>query len=161
MQVKRMTLTDAWNRLCAVRSLRFSAKSNDRTSGWNGTGAGTVKVTVTGNSAITFTEQGAWTRDYGRQFDFRNIYRWRFDRNAAAIRLEHLRHDPDRPVFLLDLVPTDDIAFESASLHRCGPDIYTAAVKFGNDAVDLHWRVKGRKKDAEIRCTYAEDVSRL
>lgn len=126
MQVTRMTLTDAWDRLCAVRSFRFSAESNDRTSGWNGTGSGTVKVTVIGNSTITFTEHGTWAGDSGRQLDFRNIYRWRFDWDADAIRLEHLGHDPNRPVFLLALTPIDEATFESVSPHRCGPDIYTA-----------------------------------
>jgi hypothetical protein len=119
-----------------------------------------VEVVVIGNSTITFTEHGTWTRDCGKQFDFRNIYRWRFDWDADAIRLEHLRHDPNRPVFLLELAPTDDTTFESASPHRCGPDIYTATVKFGSDGVDLCWHVKGPKKDAEIRCTYAEDFGR-
>lgn len=159
MQVTRMTLIDAWDRLRAVRSLRFSAKSKNRTSGWDGEGTGTVKVTVTGNSSITFTEHGIWARDSGKQFDFRNIYRWRFDWDAGVIRLEHLRHDPNRPVFLLDLTPTDDAAFESISPHRCGPDVYTATVMFEGGAVDLRWYAKGPKKDAEICCSY-KDVGR-
>jgi len=158
MGVTRVTLTDAWDRLCAVRSLRFSAKSNDRTSGWNGTAAATVKVTVTGNSTITFTEHGTWSGGSGRQLDFNNIYRWSFDWDVGTIRLEHLRHDPKRPVFLLDLALTGDGTFESASPHRCSADVYTATVKFLDDMVDLHWRVKGPKKDAEICCAYAQNV---
>ena len=161
MEVERVTLTDAWERLCAVRSLRFSARSNDRTSGWNGTGTGTVEVAVTSNSTITFTERGTWTRDCARQFDFHNIYRWRFDWDADAIRLEHLRHDPNRPVFLLDLAPTDGTTFESVSHHRCGADLYTATVRFGNGGVDLRWYVRGPKKDAEICCVYAQNASLL
>ncbi len=158
MEVARVTLTDAWDRLSAVRSLRLSARSNDRTSGWNSTAAGTVNVTVTGNSTITFTEHGTWSGDSGRQLDFSNIYRWSFDWDAGTIRLEHLRHDPNRPVFLLDLAPTGDGTFESASPHRCSADVYTATVKFLDDMVDLHWRVKGPKKDAEICCEYAQNV---
>ena len=158
MEVARVTLTDAWNRLCAVRSLRFSAKSDDRTSGWNGTGTGTVKVTIIGKSTVTFTEHGTWAGDSGRQIDFNNIYRWKFDWDAGAIRLEHLRHDPNRPVFLLDLAPTDDITLESVSPHRCGPDFYTATVKFGDDVVDLHWRVTGPRKDANVCCRYEMDT---
>lgn len=158
MEAVRVTLTDARQRLCAVRSLRFSANSNDRTSGWEGVGTGTVNVTVTGNSNITFTEHGTWAGDSGKQFDFHNIYRWVFNRDAAAIRLEHLRHDPDRPVFLLDLVPADDTTFKPVSPHRCGEDFYTATVKFGDDVIDLRWQVKGPKKDVEIRCMYAQSV---
>ena len=159
MQVTSATLINAWDRLCAVRSLRFSTKPNDRTSGWNGAGTGTVEVTVTGNSTITFTERGTWVTDTGKQLDFSNVYRWTFDWDAGVIRLEHLRHDPNRPVFLLDLAPIDEAAFESVSRHRCGLDIYAATVKFRNDAVDLRWRVNGPKKDAEICCTY-EDCER-
>lgn len=161
METARVTLMDAWQCLRAVRSLRFSAKSNDRTSGWEGVGTGTVNVTVTGNSAITFTEHGTWARDSGKQFDFHNIYRWAFDWDAGAIRLEHLRHDPNRPVFLLDLAPTDEAAFKSVSPHRCGEDFYTATVKFGDDVIDLHWHVKGPKKDAEICCMYAQNVGHV
>ncbi len=158
MQVTRMTLADAWDRLCAVRSLRFSAKSNDQTSGWEGTGTGTVNVTITGNSTITFTERGTWAGDSGRQLDFHNIYRWRFDWDAGVIRLEHLRHDPNQPVFLLDLAPTEGAAFESISPHCCGADVYTATVKFRDNAADLQWHVKGPKKDAEICCMYAQNA---
>ncbi len=159
MEAARVTMTDAWERLCAVRSLRLSAKSNDRPSGWNGAGTGTVNVAVTGDSTITFTEHGTWAGDCGKQFDFHNIYRWRFDWNVGAIRLEHLRHDPNRPVFLLDLAPTDEATFESVLPPRCGADFYTASMKFGDDAVDLRWQVEGPKKDAEVCCMYAENVS--
>jgi hypothetical protein len=154
MQLIRVTLTDAWERLCAVRRLRFSVKSNDRTSGWNGTGTGTVSVSVTDNSTITFTERGTWAGDSGRQLDFHNVCRWSFDWNAGSVRLEHLRHDPNRPVFLLDLAPTDETTFESVSPHHCGADVYTATVRIKDDEVDLNWRVRGPKKDASICCRY-------
>ncbi|MHC4115929.1 MAG: DUF6314 family protein [Planctomycetota bacterium] len=158
MQTKRMTLTDAWQRLSAVRSVRFSAKSGDHESGWSGAGTGAVEVTITGNSTITFTEHGTWTVDSGRRLDFRNIYRWTFDRGADTIGLEYLRHTPNRPVFLLYLAPADKSTLESASPHHCGEDVYEATVKFEPDAVDLCWRNKGPKKDAVIRCKYAESV---
>ena len=158
MEAARVTLMDARQRLRAVRSLQFSAKSNDRTSGWEGVGTGTVNVAVNGDSTITFTEHGMWARDCEKQFDFHNIYRWRFDWDAGAIRLEHLRYDPNRPVFLLDLVPTDEATFESVSPHRCGADFYAATVKFGDDVIDLSWHVKGPKKDVEICCMYAQNV---
>ena len=161
MEVERVTLTDALDCLCAVRSLRFSTKSNDKTSGWEGAGIGTVRVTVIGNSTITFTERGTWVRDCARQLDFHNTYRWRFDWDACVIRLEHLRYDPNRPVFLLDLAPTDGAAFESVSPHRCGADLYTATVNFRADGVDLRWHVKGPKKDAEICCAYAQNAGLL
>jgi hypothetical protein len=158
MGVTIVTLTDAWDRLRAVRGLRFSAKSDDRTSGWNGTGTGTVKVAVTGDSTIIFTEHGTWVGDSGKQLDFHNTYRWSFDWDASSVRLEHLRHDPNRPVFLLDLVPTSDSRFESVSPHRCGADIYAATVEFGDGTVDLHWNVRGPKKDASVCCRYEADT---
>jgi hypothetical protein len=159
MEVTHVTLPDAWGRLCAVRSLRFSATSNGRSSGWDGGGTGTVEVTVAGNSDITFTEHGTWVRDSGKQFDFSNIYRWRFDWDAGTIRLEHLRYDPDSPVVLLDLAPTGEVTFGSVSPHRCGADLYTATVTLADDGVHLQWGVKGPKKDAETCCVYAENAS--
>ncbi len=154
MQTTRVTLTDAWQRLSTVRSLCFSAKSSDHASAWSGVGTAAVEVTITGNSAITFGEHGTWTVDSGRQLDFHNIYRWTFDWDADTIGLEYLRHDPNRPVFLLDLAPTDESTLESVSPHLCGADVYAASVKFEPDAVDLCWRIKGPKKDAVICCKY-------
>jgi len=155
MEVTHVTLRDAWDRLSAVRSLRFSATSNGRSCGWDGSGTGAVEVTMAGNSDMTFTERGTWVGDSGKQLDFSNIYRWRFEWDAGTIRLEHLRYDLDTPVFLLDLVPTDGSTFESISPHRCGADIYTAAAKFTDDIVHLRWYIKGPKKDAEIYCIYS------
>ena len=157
MEVTHVKLRDVWDRLCAVRSLRFSAMSNCRSSGWDGTGTGTVEVTVAGNSHITFTEQGTWIADSGKQFNFSNIYRWSFGWNAGTIQLEHRRYDSDSPVFLLDLAPTDHDTLGSMSPHRCSADRYTASVTFADDRVHLHWYVKGPNKDAEICCLYSQN----
>lgn len=154
MQTTRVTLTDTWKRLRAVRRLRFLARSRNRACGCNGEGAGQVEVTVIGDSSLTFTERGTWVVESGRQLDFNNAYRWTFDRDVGTVRLEHLRYDPAQPVFLLELAPTDESGFESISPHRCGEDVYAATVRFADDAVDLRWSVKGPKKDAVIRCTY-------
>lgn len=159
MQTTRMTLADAWQRLSTVRSVRFSAKSSDHESGWSGAGTGAVEVTVSGDSTITFAEHGTWTVDSGRQLDFRNIYRWTFDWDADTIRLEHLRHDPNQPVFLLDLARTDEATFESVSPHRCGADVYRASLQLRNDVVCLGWHVDGPKKNAELSCTYGQNLS--
>ncbi|MHC4143823.1 MAG: DUF6314 family protein [Planctomycetota bacterium] len=152
MEVARVTMTDAWQRLLAVRAFRFSVRSNDRTSGWNGTGAGTVTIAVIDSSTVTFTERGRW--DFGKQLNFSNCYRWTLAEDAGIIRLEHLRFGPGKPVFLLDLAAIDASTLESISPHHCGADFYRASVKLGRDALYLHWRIKGLKKDAEIDCIY-------
>ena len=68
--------------------------------------------------------------------------------NAVVLK-KYFRENLD-PVFLLDLAPTGETAFESVSPHRCGADIYTATVTFREDAVELCWHVRGPKKDANV-----------
>ena len=80
-------------------------------------------------------------------------------KGQGTIRLEHRRYDPDSPVFLLDLAPTDHGTFGSLSPHRCGADLYTATVTFADDGVHLQWYVKGPKKAAEICCIYLQNGS--
>lgn len=149
-----VTLTDAWDRLRAVQTIRISAKSNSRTAGWKGTGTGTVMVDVVDDSTITFTERGSWRSDSGDEHDFNNVYRWTLVDDSAVIRLEHLRFGPDQPVYLLDFAPTDDIIFRSISPHYCGADLYTAMMEFKDEAVYLLWNVRGPEKDEEICYAY-------
>ena len=78
---------------------------------------------------------------------------------AGTIRLEHLRYDPDRPDFLLDLAPTAAGTFESVLPHRCGADLYRATVTFADDGVRVRWDVKGPKKDMHTCCVYARNAS--
>ncbi len=154
-----MTLTAAWNRLRAVRTLQFSAKSSSQTSGWNATGNGTVIVGMVDNSTITFTESGKWRSDSGKELEFNNVYRWTLAEDAGIIRLEHLRFGRNQPVYLFDLAPTDNITFQSVSPHCCGADLYTAIMEFKDEAIYLRWNVKGPKEDEQICCIYAHSES--
>lgn len=152
-----MTLTAAWNSLRTVRTVQFSAKSSSQVSGWNASGRGTVIVGMVDDSTITFTESGKWRSDSGKELEFNNVYRWTLVEDAGIIRLEHLRFGRNQPVYLLDLVPTDDTTLQSVSPHCCGADLYTAIMEFKNEAIYFRWNVKGPEKDEHICCIYAQN----
>jgi len=155
-----VTLIDAWERLCSVQGLQFTAKSRNRKSGLNGTGTGTVTVTTIDNSTIIFTEHGKWTTDSGLELVFDNTYRWTLIEDAGTVRLEHLRFGPNRPVFLLDLVPTNNVIYKSVSPHCCGTDSYTAIMEFKNDLIYVRWHIEGPGKDADICYIYTQHAGR-
>jgi hypothetical protein len=111
-----MQTAELWDCLGRVRSLRFVASSSSP-SGWNGVGIGTVAVESL-DAAITFTEAGAWNPTVGRQTRFSNVFRWSL-LGPQSIRLEHLRFGLDHPVFLFDIVPTEDHVWSSVSPHLC------------------------------------------
>ena len=150
------SLDALWSRLAAVRSLAFDARSAAGT-GWNGVAVGTVAVGRPRDDVLIFTESGAWTAvGSAKPIAFNNVFRW--TRFAEHLRLEHLRHGVDRPVFLFDLAATDDGNWREARPHLCGDDVYRATLLLAdtpaNTGVDLAWTIDGPKKREAIDYAY-------
>jgi hypothetical protein len=86
-----MDVLTLWSRLLPIQTLTFEARSRALSNlGWNGTGAGSVRVEPIEPSVILFHESGSWTSYQGPPTNFRNIFRWTL--GAEQIRLEHLRY---------------------------------------------------------------------
>ena len=109
-----MTLDTVWTRLGSVRELTFSASSSAST-GWTGSGTGTVDVSRTDTDILVYTESGTWSPTGGKPLSFTNVYRWTL--LSDSMRLEHLRFGPDNPVYLFDLGIVDDARMESVAPH--------------------------------------------
>jgi len=109
-----MTLETVWSRIAAVRDLTFNASSGAST-GWTGTGVGTVDVSQSAADALVYTESGTWTPNGGKQLSFTNVYRWTL--LPETLRLEHLRFGPENPVYLFDLAVIDDSRLGSVAPH--------------------------------------------
>lgn len=109
-----MTLETVWSRLSSIRDLTFNASSSAST-GWTGTGVGTVGVARPALDVLVCTESGTWTPNSGKQLSFSNVYRWTLQ--LQALRLEHLRFGVDNPVHLFDLGVVDDLRMASIEPH--------------------------------------------
>lgn len=142
-----------WECLRQVRSLRFVARSASGT-GWDGVGVGNVEVAAPGARTLVFTERGEWHPVVGRVTPFHNAFRWSL-LAPDAIRLEHLRFGPGRPVPLFDLVPGSGGAWSSASPHVCGGDSYSAELRAQDAGMQLYWAIDGPAKSERLEYSYS------
>ena len=142
-----------WQCLSEVTSLKFVARSANE-SGWNGAGYGSVVISKPNKKSITFTESGKWQPEGNQPLSFSNVFRWTLDDVSQSIKLEHLRFGPDNPVYLFDLVLKNDSTWQSAMPHICGNDSYSAVMRLMTDKIELHWAIKGTKKNEELLYSY-------
>ena len=148
--------SDLWNRLVKVRALKFTSRSKSPGKRADTSGQGDVEVSHVDDLTLLFSERVRWENEAGKELVLRNVYRWTRMRDDSFIRLEHLRHGPDKPVHLADLYTDGDNVFQSKEPHHCGADTYTAAVEAGETELVLSWRVKGPEKD-EAYCSRYRD----
>jgi hypothetical protein len=150
-----MDVREAWDRLCTIRELDFEARSRSATStGWTGSGRGTVQVEQVDGVTMLFHETGQWVPEKGRELPFHNVFRWTAVPDGRLIRLEHLRFGPEHPVFLFDLVPVSERVWKSAEPHLCRNDVYSALMEYDQAAVHLSWTISGPMKDERISYWY-------
>jgi Family of unknown function (DUF6314) len=144
---------ELWSTLQQVRLLRFDANSQ-ATTGWNGTGSGSVVVSEDVSGILVFSESGTWQprgQDQ-RSIRFTNTFRW--SALESRIRLEHLRFGPANPVVLFDLVENEKGEWNEDSPHQCSEDCYTARLTINGNELLIAWSVNGPKKRESIAYTY-------
>jgi hypothetical protein len=147
-----LLLHQLWDQLRRARSLSFVATSAGST-GWNGTGSGTVEVREAGDGVMTFHEQGLWRPEGGDQeIRFHNVYRWTLA--SGLLRLEHLRFGEGHPVYLFDLAPAGDREWRSVSPHLCSEDCYAAVLLLREDSILVQWSIDGPRKRETIEYDY-------
>ena len=143
-------VADLLRRLRAVRTVRFTSEGG-AAAGWAGVGEGSVEVADAPGGGILFRERGTWRPAGGGAFGFSNAYRW--TPIGEAMRLEHLRFGPDRPVLLFDLIPAGG-AWREASPHVCGEDHYAATLSIVGVQLIMEWTITGPRKREAICYTY-------
>jgi hypothetical protein len=136
-----------------MRSLRFDARTEAGT-GWQGVGTGTVSVSAPADGIVVFEEAGTWQPSAsGRPaIGFKNVFRWSVV--GEALRLEHLRFGPSRPVLLFDMAPGEGGEWREISPHQCREDCYTASLGVTGEEIVVAWSVVGPRKRESIRYTY-------
>lgn len=144
-----------WEKLRQVTQLSFHRQSISKEElGWPEKGKGQV-MSRENDNVLIYNEKGIWFNKLGDQVHFTNVFRWRLDRQAGAISLEHLRQGADRPVFLFHLVPTHIHSLSCVDLHLCGEDAYSSQIHLVSTGLCLNWRVIGPKKNQEIDYYYS------
>ncbi len=144
-----------WQRLLQIKHLSFSAQSKaEKPSGWNGIGRAKVDAKSLSTHIVMFEEQGSWTSDEGKQFDFKNTFRWTMHHTKPLITLEHLRHGPDHPIVLFELTPVSSTRFETVHPYLCRQDTYLAHLYCDRHFIQLNWRILGPSKNEEIHYIY-------
>jgi hypothetical protein len=144
-------LAEIWDLLRNVTVVSFEARSAAQT-GWNGAGTGSVAVSEPSPGVLVFAESGSWQPHGRRDIRFSNVFRW--SRLEEALRLEHLRFGPERPVFLFDLAPVACGEWREVSPHACGEDCYSGSLSVQGRQVLVHWLIRGPRKDESIRYVY-------
>lgn len=142
---------EVWRRLMQIRHLRFAARTRVAT-GWHGDGSGRVVPEQAAPDTLHTTETGTWQPPAGPPLPFRNVYRW--TRRAGRLRLDHLRHGPEAPVYLFDLIPDGPDALRAAAPHVCNDDLYVGTLRLTPDALILLWTIHGPHKDERITYHY-------
>jgi hypothetical protein len=127
--------------LSGVCVLSFTASSNSA-AGWNAIGEGEVLVETATRDQVIFRESGRWKSPEGREFRFRNVYRWSRT-GDDCVRLEHLRMGIDRPVLLFDLEHDGEGCWRSVNGHQCKEDCYSAELRAEENRVRLEWLISG------------------
>ncbi|MEO7718050.1 MAG: DUF6314 family protein [Capsulimonas sp.] len=127
--------------LGGVCQLSFAASSNSA-AGWNAVGEGDVLIETATRDQVIFREFGRWKSPEGREFRFRNVYRWSRT-GDDRVRLEHLRMGAGRPVLLFDLEHEGDGCWRSVNGHQCKEDCYSAELRVEESGVRLEWLISG------------------
>lgn len=152
---KIKTLMAFWEKLLSVSQLTYHAKTrSEEEIGWNGKGQGEVIITREKDYTVLFNEKGTWQSKMGAECSFSNTFRWRLDRYAGVVSLEHLRRGFDHPVFLFHLAPSGKQTLTSVDSHLCDGDTYFGQIHFDRQILRLNWRVIGPKKNEEIDYYY-------
>jgi Family of unknown function (DUF6314) len=142
-------LLAVWRRLQSARVVNLSVHDAD-TGAVQAQGTGSVTIDTTGGDGLVIRERGRWTGPHGVGAHFTDALRWTLDTEMAALRLEHVRHGPDEPVPLVELVADHEGGLTPLGPHLCGEDRYEGSVRLVEDAVLVTWRVTGPQKNQEI-----------
>lgn len=143
------SLLAVWNLLQSARSVTLSVW--DVTTGtFQAQGTGSVAVETVGGSGLLVRERGRWTDPRGAGAHFTDALRWTLDTDGGVLRLEHMRHGPEKAVPLLELVADGDGLLTPLAPHLCGEDRYDGSVRTVAGVVEVTWKVTGPKKSVEI-----------
>ncbi len=115
---------------------------------------GEVKVKEEKPGVLIFTERGRWVKGEQKNIAFHNCLRWSFIFEDGLVRLEHLRHGPNHPIFLSHMIPMGTKRLQSIDPHLCQEDCYFGHIQFDKQGIYLTWRVLSSHKNETLHYVY-------
>ncbi len=115
---------------------------------------GEVSVKEEKPGIFIFTERGMWVKGTQQNINFHNSLRWSLVYEEGLLRLEHLRHGPDHPIFLSYLTPISGKHLQSIDPHLCQEDCYFGHIQFNKEGIYLTWRVLSARKNETFHYVY-------
>lgn len=134
------------------RLLRTQQMTIRTQNGEEAVGKVTVKEEKPG--IFIFTEQGHWVKGIQQNINFHNSLRWSCIFEEGLIRLEHLRHGLNHPIFLSYLTPINSKQLQSIDPHLCQKDCYFGHIEFNKQGIYLTWRILGDRKNETLHYIY-------
>lgn len=146
------TVSLLFTTLKSCSQLRVSTSTAHGGEIYQATGRAVIREERAG--VLRFEESGEARASGEAAMLFRNLQRW-LTLGPHSFRIEHLRAGPALPTFLLDLALQNSGEWRFNFPHRCGEDLYTAALAIDAGAIRLRWQVIGPKKNHTIDLTYS------
>lgn len=146
-------LKDFWSCLKKVRRVNFFAKATKNGTSSILRGTGTVNVSLLNQDELLFYEEGRWGMAQNA-IQFKNSFRWGYNREGGYFSLEHLRRGWNNPVFLFHLIPTSIDTLSSLESFSCGDDSYFGHLSRKGALFCFFWRVIGPSKNEDLKYYY-------
>ena len=119
-------------------------------------GQGTVKALRPDSHTVIFDEAGWWKFGDCSNVAFHNIYLWSLQSESPTFGLSRLRYGRQSAVHLVNFIEVARNEWESGSPYACGPDLYSARVRYSDRGLKLSWTIQGPNKNQQLDYTYLE-----
>ena len=143
-------LEKIWSQLKTISQVTLIINSLSRNvKQWTQKGKGIV-ITSRHENSITFQEEGQWQN----RINYRNSFRWTWNRDKMMISLEHLRFGEKNPILLFHLIPFEKNLLKSINPHLCGNDTYHGSLHYNELFLKMHIRTIGPSKNEKADYIY-------
>lgn len=147
MKRAALSLQAFWERILEVKQMTIRTHTGEEA-------IGEVNVKEEKPGVLLFIVRGKWVKGIGQETAFHNSLRWTFLFEDSLIRLEHLRHGPDHPIFLSHLSPISPRHLQSIDPHLCKGDCYFGRLEFSKPGIYMTWRILSDQKNETLHYVY-------
>jgi len=117
-------------------------------------GRADVEILKNNKDQITFLEKGYWeTPDYN-QLNFKNCFCWTHNKKENLIRIEHLLHGNNDPMFLFDLQVEKTNLLKATNIYYHKENVHLAKIKWNKKQIIFSWRIIGASKNDFFHYVY-------
>ncbi|HSW71928.1 MAG TPA: winged helix-turn-helix domain-containing protein [Chlamydiales bacterium] len=142
-----LSLQSFWERIVQVQQMTIRTHTGEEA-------IGEVNVKEEKPGVLLFIVRGKWVKGVEQDMAFHNSLRWTFLFEDSLVRLEHLRHGPNHPIFLSHLAPITPRHLQSIDPHLCQGDCYFGRIEFSKLGIYMTWRILSGDKNETLHYVY-------